>query len=110
MYLITLLSWLNPIKEIKDGLPDIIDILEEIDHGEFDKALTDMLHLPGNKEKQVIELKIELAESLHKKIHDCVDPLWPEKPQKIRIPKFRLVVAMISMVAVFIISTGVVYG
>lgn len=110
MYLLDLLSLFNPIKEIKDGLPSIADIMEEIDYGNFDKPLTDMLHLSGNEEKQVIELKTELAEELHKKIHDCVDPLWPEEPQKVRIPKFRLVVATVSMVAVFIISTGVVYG
>ena len=110
MFLLDLLSLLNPVKEIKDSLPSIADIMEEIDHGKFDKPLTDMLHLPGNEEKQVIELKTELAEELHKKIYDCVDPLWPEEPQKIRIPKFRLAVATVSMVVVFIISMGVVYG
>ena len=110
MLLAILISFINPVIEVKDGLPDIADIMEEIDHGKFDKPLTDMLHLPGNEEKQVIELKTELAEELHKKIYDCVDPLWTEEPQKIRIPKFRLAVATVSMIAVFIISTGVVYG
>ena len=110
MYLLDLLSLLNPVIEVKNGLPDIVDILEQIDHGNFDKPLTYMLHLSGNEEKQIIELKTEFAEELHRKIYDCVDPLWPEKPQKIRIPKFRLAVATVSMIAVFIISTGVVYG
>lgn len=110
MLLSILIYLIDPNIEVRDGLPDISNIMEEIDHGYLDERLALLLHKPGNEEKQVIDLKVELAESLHAEIHSYIDPWWPEEPQRKVIPKYRLAVAMVSMVAFFIISTEAVYG
>ncbi|MCK5607566.1 hypothetical protein KAR91_37125 [Candidatus Pacearchaeota archaeon] len=108
MLLSILIFLIAPGIEVRDGLPDISDILEQIDYGYFDERLSLLLHKPGNEEKQVIDLKVALAESLHAEIHSHIDPWWPEEPERKAFPKYLLAVATVSMFAFFFMSTGVV--